>query len=126
MRQKNLANTMKPVQVFDISVICQLVELGGKPMLDLTDQLKARYDVVFLARKVSGDKFAFVLAFSKELSKQYSAKLWLNQLLSPIAGRGGGRADLAQAGASGILTDDVVSLMQKAPTVISHFLSENS
>src|SRR5690606_29494920 len=76
---------------------------GIKRLRDLADRVrqKAKKSVVILGMKdLDGSKASLLVALGPEVPQSLNANEILQQVLPTIGGRGGGKADLAQAGGS--------------------------
>ncbi len=88
------------VAVGDLNVLAAKIEgADSKALRDTVDQLKNKLGsaaVVLMA--VDGGKVSVVAGVSKDYCKQIPAGQLVNYVAEQVGGRGGGRADLAQAG----------------------------
>ncbi len=90
------------VKVGDISVLCKTYDgLDAKALRDTMDKLRDRMaqGVVVLA-SVNNTKVQLIVGVSKALSEKIHAGKLVGYLAEQLGGRGGGRADMAQAGGS--------------------------
>ena len=70
-----------------------------KSLRDTVDQLKNKLgSAAIVLATVSGDKVSLVAGISKDRINQLKAGELVNQVAQQVGGRGGGRADMAQAG----------------------------
>jgi alanyl-tRNA synthetase len=86
-----------------IQVVASLVDSDANAMRQMLDQLKNKLGtsaIVLVA--VEGKKARFVAGVSKDLSAQLSAVDLVNHVAMQCGGKGGGRADMAQAGAKNV------------------------
>ncbi len=84
-----------------VTFLCPEDDQGVKTLRELCDQIlqKAPQAIVVLGMKQESLKKAFLLiAKGKEVPAQFSAQALLQQLAPDINGKGGGKADMAQAG----------------------------
>ena len=71
----------------------------GKTLRDTVDQLKNKLgSAAIVLMAVDGGKVSVVAGVSKDYCKQIPAGQLVNYVAEQVGGRGGGRADLAQAG----------------------------
>ncbi|MCE5393494.1 MAG: alanine--tRNA ligase [Acidithiobacillus sp.] len=92
----------KAEEIAGVPVLLQRLEgMDAKALREVLDRLRTeiRSGVIALAG-VEGDKVALVTAVSKDLHNRLHAGELVNVLAQPMGGKGGGRPDLAQAGAS--------------------------
>ena len=86
----------------DVKVIVQeLVGSNKNIMRSLIDQVRKKTGpvAIFLATAAGSDKVVLVAGVSKELvGKGFNAGKWVGEVAPVVGGRGGGRADLAEAG----------------------------
>ncbi len=87
------------VEIAGVRVLATRVEGGGKGLRETVDQLKNQLGsgVVVLAAVEDG-KVRLVVGVTKDLSGTLPAGDLVNHVASFVGGRGGGRADFAQAG----------------------------
>ncbi|GJM08811.1 MAG: alanine--tRNA ligase [Lysobacteraceae bacterium] len=87
-----------------VSVICARAEAANAGGLrTMADELKAKKQpAIIVLAGVFGDKVQIVAAVSDELTKQVPARDLVQVAAEPVEGRGGGRADFAQAGGTRI------------------------
>lgn len=84
-----------------VAGICQPNSHGMKRLRDLSDKIKQKKpnSVMILAMKEPDlEKVALVVAVGPEAPKQLDAGQLLKSIVSHIGGKGGGKADFAQAG----------------------------
>jgi len=95
------------VRIKDINLLIRRVEgLNAKTLRDTVDQLKNRLGTsVVLLANVEDDKASIVAGVTKDLVDRIKAGDLVNMVASQMGGKGGGRPDMAMAGAS-----DVASL----------------
>ncbi len=86
-------------EVAGVRFLATCVEGGGKGLRDTLDQLKNQLGsgVIVLAA-VQGEKVQLVAGVTKDLTDRLSAGDLVNHVAAQVGGRGGGRADFAQAG----------------------------
>ena len=78
--------------------------------------------IAVLLGSVEGDKVTLVAGISKELElRGLSAGSWIRDVAAVVGGKGGGRADLAQAG--GKLVDKLPEALAVARTSIESLLA---
>ena len=87
------------VDVEGIQVLAARVDSDVKSMRSMLDQLKNELGsgVIVLA-SVSGDKVSLVAGVTPDQTDRIEAGDLVNQVAAMVGGRGGGRADMAQAG----------------------------
>src|SRR5690606_30590538 len=92
------------VRVKDINLLVRKVEgLNAKTLRDTADQLKNRLGTsVVLLVNVEDDKASIVAAVTKDLVDRVKAGDLVNMVASQLGGKGGGRPDMAMAGANDI------------------------
>ncbi|MCK5360751.1 MAG: alanine--tRNA ligase, partial [Gammaproteobacteria bacterium] len=90
------------VDVEGISVVASVMENANADSLRKTvDQLREKLgSVVVVLGTADGDKVTFVAGVSSDLVKQVHAGNLIRSVAEIAGGRGGGRPDMAQAGAS--------------------------
>ncbi|ABM62417.1 alanine--tRNA ligase [Halorhodospira halophila] len=86
-------------EVAGVRFLATCVEGGGKGLRDTLDQLKNQLGsgVIVLAA-VQGEKVQLVAGVTKDLTDRLAAGDLVNHVAAQVGGRGGGRADFAQAG----------------------------
>lgn len=101
-------------------LVAEVTQVPAKQLRDLADKLKTKLDsgVIALAA-VDGDKVAMLAAVTADLTKKISAKDVINQFAAPLGGKGGGRNDMAQAGANN------AKLLPQALTSVKVWIEEN-
>jgi alanyl-tRNA synthetase len=73
----------------------------AKRLRDTVDQLKNKLgSAAVVLASVSGDKVSLVAGVTKDWTDRIAAGPLANHVAQQVGGRGGGRADLAQAGGS--------------------------
>ncbi len=92
----------KAVKVGDINVLAARIdEIDNKAMRDMVDQLKNKLGTTAIVlATVKADKVSMIAGVSKDLVKTIKAGELVNSVASQVGGKGGGRADMAQAGGS--------------------------
>ena len=95
----NLVNNIKEVN--GINVLTSLVESENMNHLkQLVDNAKSKLENYIIAfASINDDKVNFVVAVDKAITDKYNAGKLVNVLATVCEGRGGGRPDMAQAGA---------------------------
>ena len=95
----NLVNNIKEVN--GINVLTSLVESENMNHLkQLVDNAKSKLENYVIAfASINDDKVNFVVAVDKAITDKYNAGKLVNVLATVCEGRGGGRPDMAQAGA---------------------------
>jgi alanyl-tRNA synthetase len=89
------------VQVNGISVLAARIEgADAQSLRDAADRYRSRLGeaVVVLGAQVADDKVALVSSVSAATSKKVSAGALIGEVAKLVGGKGGGRADFAQAG----------------------------
>jgi alanyl-tRNA synthetase len=84
----------------NITVLAEIVEnIDMKNLRETVDQLKQKIPsgIIVLA-SVQDDKANLILGVTKDLMEKYPANELIKTMAEKIGGKGGGRADLAQAG----------------------------
>jgi alanyl-tRNA synthetase len=84
-----------------VPVLIRRIEgMDGKALRDALDRLRSQYpDGVIVLAGVEGEKVALIAGVGKALSGRIHAGDLVNIVASPLGGKGGGRPDMAQAGA---------------------------
>ncbi len=93
----------KKVEVFDgVNMIDEDVEgISPKDLKELSDRLLERIGSgIVIVRLIEGDKLSIVIKISDDLTDKYNAGKMVKEILEPLKGRGGGKANMAQGGAS--------------------------
>ena len=95
----NLVNDIKEVN--GVSVLTSVVESENMNHLkQLVDNAKSKLENYVIAfASINEDKVNFVVAVDKTITDKYNAGKLVNVLATVCDGRGGGRPDMAQAGA---------------------------
>jgi alanyl-tRNA synthetase len=95
---RDLVNQAK--QIGHIKVLAKIVEgLDGKALRHAIDHLKKQLtSAVIVLAMVKNDKISIVGGVTADLVESISAKDIVAQVASQVGGKGGGRADLAEAG----------------------------
>ena len=100
-------------EVAGIRYLATRVESGGKGLRNTVDQLKNQIGsgVIVLAA-VEGEKVQLAAGVTKDLTDRLAAGDLVNHVATQVGGRGGGRADFAQAGGKdpGALDDALASV----------------
>ncbi|GAB2780087.1 alanine--tRNA ligase [Halomonas shantousis] len=88
--------------VAGIKVLARQVEgVSGKELRNLLDQLKQKLGSGVLVLGVSdGDKVSLIAGVTQDLTGRVRAGDLVNHVAAQVGGKGGGRADMAQAGGS--------------------------
>ncbi len=77
----------------------KLEGVDAKALRETLDRLKDKFgQAAIVLATVQGDKVSLVAGVSKELTKQVPAGELVNLVAKQVGGKGGGRADMAQAG----------------------------
>ncbi len=103
-----------------IAAVCAPDATGVKRLRDIADRVKQKApDAVAVLGIIdpSADKPSLLIAVGPQASKDYNANLILQQLVSLIDGRGGGKPDLAQAG--GTKSSGLAAAIAKARQVLA-------
>ena len=95
----NLVNNIKEVN--GVNVLTSVVESENMNHLkQLVDNAKSKLENYVIAfASINDDKVNFVVAVDKAITDKYNAGKLVNVLATVCEGRGGGRPDMAQAGA---------------------------
>ncbi|MCK8516464.1 alanine--tRNA ligase [Methylonatrum kenyense] len=90
------------VEVGDIKVVATVIDGGdARRLRDMVDQLKARLTrAAIVLGTVEGGKVRLVAGVTDDLTDRIKAGEMINAVASQVGGKGGGRADMAQAGGS--------------------------
>lgn len=90
-------------QIGTVSLIAAAVEgIDAKSLRTLMDQLKQSLTLgVVVLALIEGEKVQLIVGVTPNLTDRLSAGNLVNFLAKPLGGKGGGRADMAQAGGSG-------------------------
>ena len=108
------------VQVVNgVNLVLRKVDAAdAKALRGMIDQLKQSLDnaAVVLASEHKG-KAVIIAGVSKPLNDRLKAGDLVNQVAQPLGGKGGGRADMAQAGAATL--DGIEAAFEAVPTWIS-------
>ena len=87
------------VEVDGIKVLGAQVDADAKSMRGMLDQLKDRLgSAVIVLGSVEGDKVSLVAGVTADQTERIKAGDLVNAVAAQIGGKGGGRADMAQAG----------------------------
>lgn len=84
----------------DLSVlITRMDDIDPKALRETVDQIKNKLQkgIVIIAT-TSGDKVSLIAGVTKDLTDRFNAGELVNRVAVKVGGRGGGRADMAQAG----------------------------
>ena len=88
-------------QVAGVACVIATVTTDPKFLRDLALQLKsALHSGVVLLATHSGDRVNLLAAVSDDLTRRFNAGQLINHIAQSLGGKGGGRAELAQAGAT--------------------------
>lgn len=84
----------------NITVLAEIVENSdAKNLRDMVDQLKQKISSgIVVLGSIQDDKANLIVGVTKDLVAQYPANELIKTMAEKIGGKGGGRADLAQAG----------------------------
>lgn len=90
----------KAKKVGDINILATEVQgLDGKALRSAMDHLKQQLgSAIIVLATVKNGKVGMICGVTQNLVEQYNAKDILNRVATQIGGKGGGRADLAEAG----------------------------
>ncbi len=81
-------------------LISRLEGMDGKALRDALDRLRSQLpEAVIVLAGVDGEKVALLASVTKSLSARIHAGELVNVVAQPLGGKGGGRPDMAQAGA---------------------------
>ncbi|PKY11172.1 alanine--tRNA ligase [Acidithiobacillus marinus] len=81
-------------------LISRLEGMDGKALRDALDRLRSQLpEAVIVLAGVDGEKVALLASVTKTLSDRIHAGELVNVVARPLGGKGGGRPDMAQAGA---------------------------
>jgi Alanyl-tRNA synthetase len=81
-------------------LISRLEGMDGKALRDALDRLRSQLpEAVIVLAGVEGEKVALIAAVAKTLAGRIHAGDLVNVVALPLGGKGGGRPDMAQAGA---------------------------
>ncbi len=98
-------------------VVKRVDGLKKNEMRVLADNLKVKLGSgIIILGNAEGEKISLLVAVTDELSARYDASFIANAMAKMIGGKGGGRADLAEAGGKGSAQLDEV--LQKGVTII--------
>jgi alanyl-tRNA synthetase len=119
-RAAEMAQNITKVDDVDL-LIARLDGLDSKKLREQCDKLRDKLPsgIIVLASG-NADKVALLVAVSKDLHGRTKAGEIIKPLAEMVGGRGGGRADLAQAGGSDVSGIDL--MLEKAPEVIKQAL----
>jgi alanyl-tRNA synthetase len=104
----------RAVEIAGCKVLAEnLEEADPKVLREMVDQLKNKLgSAVIVLATVRDGRVSLVAGVTKDLTERVSAAELANHVAGPLGGKGGGRADMAQAGAS-----DASALPQALSTV---------
>ncbi|WP_227368994.1 alanine--tRNA ligase [Halomonas sp. M20] len=90
------------MEVAGIKVLAKQVEgVSGKELRGLLDQLKNKLGSgVLVLGTTAGDKVSLIAGVTNDLTARVKAGDLVNHVAAQVGGKGGGRADMAQAGGS--------------------------
>ena len=92
-----------------------------KPLRETVDQLKNKLGTaVLVLATVKGNKVSLVAGVTKDCTDRIKAGDLVNFVAAQVGGKGGGRADMAQAGG------DDPSCLGEALTSVPEWVRENS
>jgi alanyl-tRNA synthetase len=81
-------------------LLARLEGVDGKGLREALDRLRAQLPrAIIVLAAVEGEKVALLAGVSKELHERIKAGDLVNAVAQPLGGKGGGRPDMAQAGA---------------------------
>ena len=88
-------------EVNGVRVLAARIEEGGDSLRDTVDQLKNKLGTAAIVLAAAdGDKVRLVAGVTPDLTDRLRAGDLVNHVAAQVGGRGGGRADFAQAGGS--------------------------
>ncbi|MEX0386311.1 alanine--tRNA ligase [Spiribacter onubensis] len=88
-------------EVNGVRVLAARIEEGGQSLRDTVDQLKNKLgSAAIVLAAADGDKVRLVAGVTSDLTDRLRAGDLVNHVAAQVNGRGGGRADFAQAGGS--------------------------
>ncbi|MRH77353.1 alanine--tRNA ligase [Spiribacter sp. C176] len=91
------------IQIGEASVIAMKVEQSADSLRTTVDQLKNKLgSAVIVLAAVEGDQIRLVAGVTDNLTSQVSAGDLVKHVAEQVGGRGGGRADFAQAGGTDV------------------------
>ena len=103
-------------------IIQQVSDLDKAALRNLSDSLRNRVsNGIAIVICIKDQKASLIVSVTKELSKRIHAGKIVKKLAPIINGRGGGRADFAEAGGSDIHRID--ELLSEGPAVVERMLS---
>ncbi|MDX9740474.1 MAG: alanine--tRNA ligase [Gammaproteobacteria bacterium] len=104
----------RAVEIAGCRVLAEsLDDADPKVLRDMVDQLKNKLgSAVIVLATVKDGRVSLVAGVTRDLTERVSAAELANHVAGPLGGKGGGRADMAQAGAS-----DAAALPQALGTV---------
>ncbi|HWQ10204.1 MAG TPA: DHHA1 domain-containing protein, partial [Holophaga sp.] len=93
------AENVETLQDFEL-VTARVEGLEAGPLREMMDQVRTRHPraVIALASKLSEDKVALLVSVAPDLQGRADAGALLKAMAPHVAGRGGGKKDLAQGG----------------------------
>jgi alanyl-tRNA synthetase len=84
-------------------LISELKDLEPSVLMPLVNVLKEQLtSAVIILALTTDDKVQFIVGVTKDLTSKIKANELIQQLVTPLGGKGGGRPELAQAGAGNI------------------------
>ena len=111
------------VDVNGVKVLAVRVDnVDPKALRDLADQLKNKLgSTALLLAAVSGDKVSLIAGASKDVMDKVKAGDLVNFVATQVGGKGGGRADMAQAGGND--PSGLAAALQQVPDWVKERLS---
>ena len=109
----------KHVEVDGVKVIAAEIELDSpKTLREVGDKVRDKMGsgIAVLGGAIKG-KAALLVIVSKDLTERYRAGEIINRVAALVGGKGGGRADMAQAG--GPLADKVAEAIRAVPSIVA-------
>ncbi len=89
------------LEIEGVRVLAARIEEGGESLRDTVDQLKNKLGTAVIVLAASdGQKVRLVAGVTSDLTDRLRAGDLVNHVAGQVGGRGGGRADFAQAGGS--------------------------
>jgi len=91
------------VSIGEINLLVSRVDEVDKAALrDLVDQLKVKFKNAVILLAKADDKVSLIAGVSKNITDKISAGKLVNHVAEQLGGKGGGRPDMAQAGAPNV------------------------
>jgi len=111
------------VKVMGVPVLARSVEgLSGNELRELADSLKQKMGSgVVILGTATEDRVFLVAAVSRDLTERIRADAVVKKLAPMLGGGGGGRADFAQAGGTGV--DQLKKVLEEAPSLLAEMIA---